>query len=43
MEKWIDRFSHEGTYVNSVYDGEMFLEFESTADFLAWFNANYGT
>jgi cell division protein FtsB len=43
LGEWIGRFSHEGAYVNSVYDDEMFLEFKSTADFLAWFNANYGT
>ena len=43
LEEWISRFSHDDAYVNSVYDGEMYLEFKSTADFLAWFNTTYGT
>jgi hypothetical protein len=43
LEEWIGRFSHEDAYVDSVYDDEMYLEFMSTADFLAWFNANYAT
>ncbi|MBC8223999.1 hypothetical protein H8E65_05380 [Candidatus Bathyarchaeota archaeon] len=42
LEEWIGRFSHDDAYVNSVYDGEMYMEFKSTADFLAWFNANHG-
>jgi hypothetical protein len=43
IEEWIGRFSHEDVYVNTVYDEEMYLEFESTADFLVWFDENYGT
>jgi len=39
LEEWMAIFSHEDAYVDSVYDGDMYVEFESTADFIAWFNA----
>jgi hypothetical protein len=42
LEEWISMISPEDAYVNTVYNDEMYTEFESTADFLEWFDDNYG-
>jgi hypothetical protein len=39
LGEWMEIFSHEDAYVDTVYDGEMYLEFGSTADLITWFNA----
>ena len=42
LEEWISMGSPEEAYVNTVYNDETYIEFESTADFLLWFEENFG-
>jgi hypothetical protein len=39
LGEWMELISQKDAYVDSVSDGEMFVEFESTIDFITWFNA----
>jgi len=42
LDDWISMVSDKETHVNSVFSSELYVEFESTDEFLAWFTENYG-
>jgi hypothetical protein len=41
VEDWINTFNYDDVIVNSIYNDEIFLDFEDTSDFIDWFNENY--
>ena len=42
LDDWISVVSDKETHVNSVFGSELYVEFESTEEFLDWFAENYG-
>jgi hypothetical protein len=42
LDDWISTISDEETYVNSVFSHGLYVEFDSTDEFLTWFSENYG-
>jgi len=39
---WMSTVSDKEMYVNSVFSHELYVEFDSTDEFLTWFSMNYG-
>jgi hypothetical protein len=42
LEGWMSIVSDKEMYVNSVFSHELYVEFDSTDEFLIWFGTNYG-
>lgn len=41
IENWVSRWGYSDVYVNSVFNDLAFEDFESTQEFIDWFNSKY--